>query len=180
MSQISAPTWLEDTPTRCRVFFLHRGAIENHVHDLGLFVSPSNSWWIPTLKVSEGTRHIDSGGDFVNIVAGTAMQHIVQVPDHADDFPFGHPASFGGPVGHGGPAMNAAAFPKGGSMRNAFDVVHAKGHIDRYELTLTISVKGPRITAYRISFSAEHLAVAAKDLDALIEGQDVQNVQRGL
>lgn len=120
MARISAPTWLEDTPTRCRVFFSGTGPIQNQPHTLGFFVSPNNNWWIPTLNVSEGRRAIGDGGDFVNIVAGTAMQHFVQPPGaaHANDFPFGAPASFGGAGGVGGPAMNAAAFPRGGSMRN--------------------------------------------------------------
>lgn len=159
MARISAPTWLEDTPTRCRVFFSGTGPIQNQPHTLGFFVSPNNNWWIPTLNVSEGRRAIGDGGDFVNIVAGTAMQHFVQPPGaaHANDFPFGAPASFGGAGGVGGPAMNAAAFPRGGSMRNSIDVVHAVGHVDRYDLTLTINVRGARITAYRISFAAEHI-----------------------
>jgi hypothetical protein len=153
MARISAPTWLEDTATRCRVFFSGTGQIQNQQHSLGFFVSPNNNWWIPTLNVSEGRRAIGDGGDFVNIVAGTAMQHVVQPPGaaHVNDFPFGKPASLHGP------AMNAAAFPKGGFMRHAVDVVHAVGHIDRYEITLTINVRGARITAYRVSFSAEHI-----------------------
>ena len=167
MGRISEPTWLEDTPTRCRVFFFHAGPMENHTHDLGFFVSPGNSWWIPTLKVSEGTRPLSAGGDFVTIMAGTAMQHIVQPPEHGDDWPFGNPAVFGGPgaSGSGGPGMNAAAFPEGGAMANSVDVVHAEGHVDRYRLMITANVDGPRIKAYRISLLAEHLALDVDELE---------------
>ena len=172
MGQISQPTWLEDTPTRCRVFFFHAGAIENHSHDLGFFVSPDNNWWIPQLKVSEGNRPLSSGGDYVNIMAGTAMQHIVQPPEHPNAWPFGHPVVFGSEGQRGGPGMNAAAFPEGGFMRNAVDVRHDVGYIDRYALGLTISVDGPNIKAYRISFTAEHLAVDGREAEEQLQQPD--------
>lgn len=155
MGTISQPTWLIDTEMSCLVFFFHSGPVTNHDHNLGPFPSPNGFWTVGALQVSELNRPLAQGGDAVNVVRGTNLQHIVRPAGaaHATD-------AAAGVVGNvSGPALNAAAFARGGSVTSSQVTDHPAGHRDQVGVVLTASVRGANITSYRISISGEHVVL---------------------